>query len=869
MATAATHGLIAGDEVLAFLGEASAAVSVTLDYERALEAAASAAVPRFADWCGIDLVEADGAVRHVVSSEREPACDALLGELRDADCAGVVRPGPRVHIVAPLIARERTLGAITFLLTAPGRQYGDSDVGLATELARRLALAVDNARLFEQLERASLRVSFLAEASATVGTTLDYESVLTQAASASVPRFADWCGVDIVQPDGSLRQITSPMEDPAVEALLMELRRRYRSELGASAGAMRAIATGEPELRSDVSEGPDLNLRPGEEEHYERLSPQSYMIVPLIARERTFGAMTFLSTTPGRHYGDQDLQLATELARRLALAVDNARLYEETRGAQDRLAFLVEASELLAETLDVDITLGRLAELAVPRLADWCRTYLVAPDGELQLVAVRHVDPAKAAFALDMLRRFPPPGDARDGAARVVRTGEPQLISDVPDEVLVAAAHDEEHLRMLRKQGFRSALTVPIPGREGPVGVIALTTAESGRRLEADDLHLAEELARRAGSAIENARLHTAVAEVAARSEEALGLLIDGVRDYAILRLDPEGNVESWNKGAERIEGYRAAEIVGNHFSTFYTREDIERGHPQHELEVAARDGRYEDEGWRVRKDGSRFWANVVITALRTDDGELRGYAKVTRDMTARKQAEEEMRRSNEELERYAYVASHDLSEPLRAIGGFADLLRRRYAERLGDEGEGFVEAITDGVVRMKALIDDLLSFSRLGSSARDPETVALEGVVEEAVRGLASAIADVGGQVGVEGELPVVLGQRSQLAQLLQNLIGNGLKFAAYKPPVVVISAVRSGDEWLLSVRDNGIGVADEDRERIFEVFERLHGRDDFGGTGVGLAICRKVVELHGGRIWVDDSPDGGADFRFTLPAG
>src|SRR5882724_7577801 len=133
MASAATQGLIPGDEVLAFLGEASAGVSVTLDYERALVVAAGAAVPRFADWCGIDIVETDGPVRHVVSGDLAPGYDALLAELRDADCAGVVRPGPRVHLVAPLIARERTLGAITFLLTAPGRQYGDSDIELATE----------------------------------------------------------------------------------------------------------------------------------------------------------------------------------------------------------------------------------------------------------------------------------------------------------------------------------------------------------------------------------------------------------------------------------------------------------------------------------------------------------------------------------------------------------------------------------------------------------------------------------------------------------------------------------------------------------------------------------------------------------------
>src|SRR5205814_4869764 len=172
---------------------------------------------------------------------------------------------------------------------------------------------------------------------------LDYERVLSDAARSAVPRFADWCAVDIVEPDGSLRQIASPM-DPAHEALLLELRRRYRSEHGSSEGVRRVISTGESELRPDVTGGSRVLLRDDEMEEYERLSPQSYMIVPLRARERTLGALTFLSTTPGRHYGRSDLALATDLAGRLALAVDNARLYAEAERGRERVGFLVEAS---------------------------------------------------------------------------------------------------------------------------------------------------------------------------------------------------------------------------------------------------------------------------------------------------------------------------------------------------------------------------------------------------------------------------------------------------------------------------------------------------------------------------------------------
>ena len=853
--------VLVAEEMLALLAETSASVDATLDYEHALTRAAGAAVPRFADWCAIDVVQEDGSLRQVTSGELGPDEDALLSRLRGDDRAGIARPGPRVHIVAPLVARDRTIGAITFLLTAPGREYGEGDVDLANELARRLALAVDNARLYEAIERSSLRAAFLAEAGASAGSTLDFERVLAAAARAAVPRFADWCAVDIVQPDGTLRQITSELEDPGKQAFLMDLRRRYRETHGASAGVMRVIETGEPELRRDVRGRSEITLDRGERSEFSRLAPQSYMLVPLMAHGRTLGAMTFLSTTEGRLYGQEDLELAHELARRLALAVDNARLYSEAERATERLGFLADAGHVLSETLDLEKTLERLAGIAVPRLADWCRVYLVEPDGAIRLVGESHRDPEKLTLSRELERRYPVESTAPTGVALAVRTGEAQLVRDVPDEELAAVARGEGHLRLLRALSIRSRLVVPIAGRDAVLGAITLIDTE--RRFDYEDLNLAEELARRAGSAIENARLHAAVSDAAARSQESLGLLVDTVRDYAIFQLDAGGCIASWNQGAARIKGYRAAEIIGQHFSRFYTPEDLARDRPAEVLRIAAEEGRFEDEGWRVRKDGSRFWASVLVTALRDEGGELRGFLKVTRDMTARKRAEEELRRSNEELERYAYVASHDLSEPLRAIAGFSSLLARRFGETLGEEGGGFVEEIQAGVLRMRALIDDLLTFSRLDRAARDLEPVATAEVVTEVVRSLPGGAQ----HVAVADELPVVRGARSSLGQLFQNLIGNALKFGGDAPLRVVVSCECVDGDWRFSVRDNGIGIAREHHERIFEAFQRLHTRGEYQGTGIGLAICRKVVELHGGRIWVEPVPGGGSDFRFTLP--
>jgi GAF domain-containing protein len=371
-------------------------------------------------------------------------------------------------------------------------------------------------------------IAFLSRATEVLGSSYEYETTLAHVAQLAVPEIADWCAVDIVQPDGSLRQITSGHPDPEQERLLLELRRRYREQKGGSEGVRHVIDTGESELASDVSAGPvvDLHLDAGESDVYRRLGPKSYIIVPLTVGANRIGALTFLSTREGRHYGAADLEFTRHLARRFALAVENARLHDQARRAHERLAFLASASELLNQSLDLDETLERLAFLAVPQAADWCGVELLQDDGSLRNVAVAHVDPAKIEFARELQERYPTDMGSPTGVPNVLRTGKSEMYAQIPDELLVEGAQDEEHLRIIRELGLVSVMIVPLASRDRTLGVISLVSSNLARQYGDEDLTFAEDLGRRAGAAIENARLYRRQEASARESKELLELLI-------------------------------------------------------------------------------------------------------------------------------------------------------------------------------------------------------------------------------------------------------------------------------------------------------------------------------------------------------
>jgi PAS domain S-box-containing protein len=263
----------------------------------------------------------------------------------------------------------------------------------------------------------------------------------------------------------------------------------------------------------------------------------------------------------------------------------------------------------------------------------------------------------------------------------------------------------------------------------------------------------------------------------------------------------------------------------------------------------------------------------VHLSMALLDFGEIEGVCLVATDMSRHAMYElelaaraQELTRSNSELERFAYVASHDLQEPLRMVGSFTQLLARRYKGRLDSEADEFIGYVVDGVTRMQSLITDLLEYSRVGMKTRPFGPTDLDKVLARALEDLQVAIEESG--VSIEHDpLPRVWGDQVQLARLFQNLVGNAIKFRSAEPPLVKISSAKADDRWIVSVRDNGIGIDPRHFDRVFVLFQRLHGRTQYPGTGIGLAVCKKIVELHGGDIWLESQPGAGACFSFTMP--
>lgn len=381
-------------------------------------------------------------------------------------------------------------------------------------------------------------------------------------------------------------------------------------------------------------------------------------------------------------------------------------------------------------------------------------------------------------------------------------------------------------------------------------------------------------------------------------SEERFRLMVEGISDYAIFMLDPKGNVATWNKGAERNKGYAESEIVGKHFSKFYPQEDLDAGKPDFELREAIKSGRFADEGWRIKKDGSRFWANVIITPVYDKNHVLLGFSKITRDLTERKKAEDALRDANTQLElrvaerttelsaamhraeeavkardQFFSIASHELKTPLTSLKLQAQMRRRHLAK--GDYSDfapaklpKLCEDDEKQVNRLAFLVDNMLDISRLTSDnfRLSLTEINLGEFFEELVRRLGPALKETGTEVFVHSAAAVHgIWDRHRLEQVFTNLLSNAAKYASGKPVDIYFSA-ESGLV-TIEVRDHGEGIPAVAQGRIFEPFERANAKSDIIGLGLGLYIVKQIVDAHGGKITVKSVAGEGASFIVVLP--
>ena len=481
---------------------------------------------------------------------------------------------------------------------------------------------------------------------------------------------------------------------------------------------------------------------------------QSLIMIPLHIRGQIAGTLVFYYRRP-HHFSEVETRVASALGNLAAAALGTADLYageaELRRRAEEeqkKASFLAEAGQLLSSSLDYEATLNRVADMAVPLFADVAAIDLAQPSGEIRRVAVKARTEEKAALAYEFRRRFPIL--ETDMERVVLRSGKSVLFGQITDEAIVqGAGRSPEYLEFVRQLEPRSLICAPLVANNRSFGVITFLSTDPQRLYTPADLTLAEELARRAATSVENARLFT-------ESQEA-------------------------QKALARVN--------------------------------------------------------------------------------------QQLRGANEDLNQFAYSASHDLQEPLRILTIYSQLLERDYSRVLNGRGSEYLTFLIDGARRMELLLRDLLAYIQAVGAAPEATLVDSRKVLERALENLTAGITESGAEI-THGDLPLLKIEEVHLLQLWQNIIGNAIKYRSEAPPRLEISARRNGDEWLICVKDNGIGIPAQYHSQVFGIFKRLHTRERYPGTGIGLAICQKIVERHGGRIWVESEVGQGSTFCFTLPA-
>lgn len=457
----------------------------------------------------------------------------------------------------------------------------------------------------------------------------------------------------------------------------------------------------------------------------------------------------------------------------------------------------------------------------------------------------------------------------------------------------VAAGRLRDMMReALRQSKWEGILTqVDRAGAEFPARLV-LTPRRDAFGKPNGFLLISKDVTREASRAEETRDAQRRAREAARRAEDILRdtrerftMLVDSVQDYAILMLEPDGRIASWNSGAQRLTGFSTQQMLGQHLRRLYVPEDVTAGRAEADLHLARSGGKCEHESLHLHADGSQRWTSMALTAINDAGGMQRGFAVVMRDMSEHKRFETEILRLNAELElrvrtrvrdleAFSYSVSHDLRAPLRAINGFSQILVERHRAALPEQGQRFLDNILQASEQMGRMIDDLLDYARLGRSGVDMVPVDVGEVLAQVCKNLQARIEECGATISVQAPLPAVIANPTLLNAVFTNLIGNALTYRQPgRDPVIRVAqcptpqpARSERAQATLMVEDNGIGIDPDYFEKIFTVFQRLHTDEQYPGTGIGLSIVQRSVGLMDGHVGLESQPGNGTRFFVTL---
>jgi len=604
------------------------------------------------------------------------------------------------------------------------------------------------------------------------------------------------------------------------------------------------VRTGEPVFISSLAERnriyPDL-AHLGQQGH-------ALVVLPLAVEGAVFGGLS-LSFDRDVEFEEERRELKMAFARQAAQALARSRLYAAEQAMRERMTFLAEASELLASSLDYNRTLAGLAHLCVPRLADWCAVDMLGPNGEIQRLAVAHEDPEKVRWAHELQERYPPDPDAPFGVSNVLRTGEPEFLPTIPQELLDLALGDDDELRQIVDElGLTSMIAVPLNARGKTLGALSLIAADVHEPFTSADFELALELARRAAVAVDNALLYRE-AERRANAARALAYVADGV-----VLIDRDGIVRHWNPAAASITSVAeedaldrpVAEVVPAWEALTTHVPLVAPGAPARPVTVP------------IVIDGDERW--VAVSGVAFEQGTVYALQDVTEERALEKTRSD-----------FVTTASHELRTPLAAVYGAIRTLRRADVELSEEDETQFLEMIEAEATRLARIVEQILLAGQLDADAVelhvtecDPSEIAA-GVIESAQVHVPETISLA---LDVDGA-PKISCDENKLRQVLVNLVDNAVKYSPGGGRVEL--RVRNGlGSCVIDVVDEGLGIPPGERERIFEKFYRLDPQQTHGvgGSGLGLYICRELVERMEGRLSVESEPGRGSRFTLELPA-